>query len=219
VIKLTIDQIIAIAVPIATTILGPIVTHSIKRLFSKSKDTQNQSTITNVNDNKNKQKNRPVLKKFFPVIISGIAGLAIGIFIINPLIQLINGPQINVKHINIHLTMTYPQEGQQLTNANSMICKGRYRFQSKNISFSELHIWLFTMDQHLDGYYIQGPVTLNGDGSWEGKVNIDINTTKVVAILLDNNSSEMIQRKGTGKIEIKDFPKGSSVLAGIGIKI
>ncbi len=120
--------------------------------------------------------------------------------------------------VSLNFSFISPNEGQILPVARLFRCKGNYT--PVDINTSNIHIWLFSMDEFLDGYYIQGPVLLLGNGTWEGRITPGEGIVKLVAI----QANDEAHKKFTSWLKNKKFgkqyelPKGVKIIAAIGIR-
>lgn len=111
-----------------------------------------------------------------------------------------------------------PTQGQRLPVGKPFICEGNYT--PKNLNTSGIHIWLFVQDGDLDGYYIQGPAIMLGDGSWEGKIQPGVGIIRLVAVQADDKANRIfaswMKDKKFGKQY--ELPKDSKRIATLKIQ-
>lgn len=126
--------------------------------------------------------------------------------------------QESKQQVSLNLSFIAPNEGQELPVAKPFRCKGNYT--PVDINTSTIHVWLFLMDEFLDGYYIQGPVLLLRNGTWDGRITPGERIVKLVAIQANDEAhkafTSWLKNKTFGKQY--ELPKGTEIIATIDIR-
>lgn len=123
--------------------------------------------------------------------------------------------------VSVTLSFTAPVKGQQLTARKPFVCKGSFKCSPKNTDLSKVYVWLFLMDVRQGCYYIQRPVSLNKNGSWNGTIAFRKDLTRVIALLADPSTDKLFKSwlaKGiTGKQY--ELPRGVQFLTSVDVKL
>lgn len=123
--------------------------------------------------------------------------------------------------VSVKLSFTAPLKGQRVTAGKPLLCKGSFKCSPANADLSKVYVWLFLMDVRQGCYYIQKPVSLSKNGSWNGTLAFRKETARVIAMLADESTNKLFKSwlaKGlTGKQY--ELPRGAEFLASVDIKL
>jgi hypothetical protein len=127
----------------------------------------------------------------------------------------------NAQSADLKFTFITPKENQHLKIENKpFLCNGKYQCTSADTKLADIHVWLFLMDDQLDGYYIQKAVILEQDGTWSGSIKPGPSIIKIVAVLADKTANTTfktwIKNQEYGKHD--ELPDGATIIASRKIK-
>jgi hypothetical protein len=121
---------------------------------------------------------------------------------------------------NFTLSFTAPLKAQQVTAGKPLLCKGTFKKTAAITDLSKVNVWLFLMDVRQGCYYIQRPVSLNKNGTWDGTLAFRKDTVRLLAFLTDASTDKLFKSwlaKGlTGKQY--ELPRGAQLLASVDVK-
>lgn len=123
----------------------------------------------------------------------------------------------------VTLSFTTPQQGQQITAGKPLMCKGTYKCNPANTNISKVYVWLFLVNVNARQgcYYIQKPVSIYKNGTWDATLTFRKDTTRAIAILADASTDKLFKSwlaKGmTGKR--KELPRTTQFLGWVDVKL
>lgn len=123
----------------------------------------------------------------------------------------------------VTLSFTTPQKVQQITAGKPLKCKGTFKCTPANADISKVYVWLFLVDvrQRQGCYYIQKPVSIYKNGTWDATLTFRKDTTRAIAILTDASTNKLFKSwlaKGkTGKLN--ELPRTTQFLAWVDVKL
>jgi hypothetical protein len=119
------------------------------------------------------------------------------------------------------LSFTVPSKGQQVTAGRPILLKGTFQCNPANQDISKIYVWLFLMDTRQGCYYIQRPVSLNKNGTWEATIAFRKDTPRVITVLADASADKLFKSwlaKGTTGKQY-ELPRSTKFLTAADVKL
>lgn len=121
----------------------------------------------------------------------------------------------------VTLSFTAPLKGQQITAGKPLLCKGTFKCYPASTALSKVYVWLVLMDVRQGCYYIQRPVSLNKNGTWDGTLAFRKETPRVMAFSADASTDKLFKSwLAKGPIGKQyELPRGAQFLAAVDVKL